>query len=479
MSLSDDEKTTIKGLTGVLEKHDPRNSEKAFYYDGKKRLEDLGISIPDRLKGLGVVVGWPATGVDVLEERLELTSFGAPESFDLDSVFAQNSLDTEASLGHIDALHLGVGFVCVGKGDESVGEPAQLITVESPTRMTCSYNARTRRLDSALAVNRDKTSGNVLSGTLYLPDSNVQFERKGNGQLYETVRDDHNFHRVTVARLVNRPRSSDSDGRSEITRAIRYYTQAGMRTMLGAEVAREFYSAPQRYVIGAADGTFKDDDGNPVDGWKWIMGRLMDIPLNEDNDATTQMPTVGQFNANSPTPYFDQLRLLAQMVAAEYGIPAPYLGFVSDNPSSADAIRAAESRLVKRAERRQKQFGRAWAEAARLVMLFRDNKLPENAYDIHPAWMSAATPTKAASADAGQKAIAAGVVPADSEVAMDLFELTERQKVILREDARRKRAAGMAQSMGVAAQAALNDPAVRALVVNRGASAAAVPANVA
>lgn len=472
MSLSEDEKATIKGLQRKLETVVPRNAEKAWYYDGEKRMRDLGISIPERLQGLEVAVGWPATATDVLEERLNLESFGAPEALALQDDFLLNNLDSESSLGHIDALVSGLGFIMVGRGDTSVGEPEQLITVESPNRMTASYNARTRRLDDAMAVNFND-NGQITSGTLCLPDQNIQFRRGGNGQFYEDDRDVHNFGRVTVARLVNRPRSSQNRGRSEITRPLRYYTQAGMRTMLGAEVAREFYNAPQRYVIGAPDGTFTDEQGKSIDGWKAVMGRLMDIPLNEDivkgADTTPVLPTVGQFPASSPAPYFEQLRGYAQMVAAEAGIPAPYLGFVSDNPSSADAIRAAEARLVTRAERRQLQFGRAWAEVGRLVLLFRDGSIPREAMMMRPSWRNAATPTQAATADAGTKIIASGVVPADTTVAQDLVGLTERQKIALNEELRRRRASSMAQGMGVAAQAALQDPTVRALVANRGA----------
>lgn len=471
MALKDDEKATIAQLRQKLENVAPRNAEKFKYYDGKKRVQDLGISVPERLAHLEVVAGWPATTTDVLDERLNLESFGAPDALELDEAFEVNNLETESSLGHIDALATGVGFIMVGKGDPSQGEPEQLITVESPNRMTANYNARSRRLESALAGNWND-SNQLVSGTLCLLDANIRFERKGNGQLYEVDRDEHNFGRVTVARLVNRPRSSQMHGRSEITRAIRYYTMAAMRTLLGAEVAREFYNAPQRYVVGAPDGTFTDEQGKSIDGWKAVMGRLMDIPLNEDViqgvDVKPQLPQVGQFLASSPAPYFDQIRGYAQMVAAEAAIPAPYLGFVSDNPASADAIRAAEQRLVSRAERRQKQFGRAWAEAARLVLLYRDGSVPKEAFRIRPDWRSAATPTAAASADAAGKIVAAGIVPATSEVAQEFAGLDERQKGILREEARRDRAAQMTQSMGVAAAAAMQDPTVKALVANRG-----------
>ena len=46
--------------------------------------------------------------------------------------------------------------------------------------------------------------------------------------------------------MPNRMRASDVSGRSEITPAVRYYTEAAVRTLTGMEVHREVYQAPQR-----------------------------------------------------------------------------------------------------------------------------------------------------------------------------------------------------------------------------------------
>jgi hypothetical protein len=200
-----------------------------------------------------------------------------------------------------------------------------------------------------------------------------------------------------------------------------------MRTLLGAEVAREFYSAPQRYILGADEDVFQDSDGNNLDPWKVYQGRLLGIPTNQDG----QMPVVGQFAANDPRPYFDQIRAYATLLAAETAIPASYLGFQTDNPSSADAIRQMEARLVKRAERRQKQFGRAWTEVARLALLVRDGVIPLEADLIRPSWRDPSTPTRAAAADEAVKLIGAGVLLADSEVTYNRIGLSDTDKQVL------------------------------------------------
>jgi len=204
-----------------------------------------------------------------------------------------------------------------------------------------------------------------------------------------------------------------------------------MRTLLGAEVAREFYSAPQRYVLGAPEEAFTDSDGNPLNAWSVIQGRLQGIPYNDEDNV---MPTVGQFSANSPSPYFDAIRAYAQIMAAETAIPASYFGFQTDNPASADAIRQMEARLVKRAERRQKQFGRTWVEVAKLALLVRDGSLPVEANNIRPIWRDASTPTRAAAADEAVKLISAGVLSPDSDIVYNRIGLSDSDKQVVKSE---------------------------------------------
>lgn len=426
MTLNTDEVALIQRLVTQLAKYHHTNEVKENYYEGKQRLKDLNISVPPALKLVNSVVGWAGTAVDVLEERLDFEGY-IGDNYGLNDVYRMNELDLESGLGHKDALVYGTGFVFVGKGMD--GEPDPLVTIESPKKATAIYDMRTRRVAAALLVNSDDAD-EITTGSLYLPDQTIFFARDKD-YLYEVARDVHNLGRVPVAPLINNPRSGDPFGRSEITRAVRSYTDSAMRTLLGAEVAREFYSSPQRYVLGADESIFLDADGNKINPWTVIQGRVMGVPYNEDEGV---MPQVGQFSANSPTPYFDQIRAYAQLIAAETAIPASYLGFQTDNPASADAIRQMEARLVKRAERRQKQFGRTWTEVARLALLVRDGELPTDFQSVRPVWRDASTPTRAAAADEVMKLISAGVFTPDSEIVMNRIGLSDSDKQVIRNE---------------------------------------------
>lgn len=454
MTLSLNEQSAIDKLIEKLKSYQAPNERREEYFNGENRLKDLKISIPPNLTSVKSVVGWPSTAVSVLEERLDLEGFMANGTdLGLDTIFRANDMDSEGSLAHLDALIYGIGFIVVGKGTEGEADP--LITVESPKRMTAIHDLRKRRVEVAISVNYDNR-GDVQSGSLYLPDETIRFEKSGFGNWIEVDRDSHMMGRVPVARLVNQPRSGDTAGRSEISEAVMSYTDSAMRTLLGAEVAREFYSAPQRYVLGAEEKIFMDSDGNPLNPWNVIQGRVLALPPNEDGT----LPQVGQFSANSTQPYFEQVRALAQMLAAETAIPASYLGFQTDNPASADAIRQMEARLVKRAERRQRQFGRTWTEVARLALLVRDGVLPPEADNIRPIWRDASTPTRAAAADEAVKLISAGVLLPDSEITYNRIGLSDSDKETLKEEKRKTNAQALIGNLAAAAQAANANPAV-------------------
>jgi hypothetical protein len=382
----------------------------------------------------------------VLEERLDFEGY-INDNYGLNDIYRQNELDLESSLGHKDALIYGLGFVFVGRGME--GEPDPLITIESPKKATAVYDMRTRRISAALLANRTER-GDMLAGSLYLPNETIYFESYER-TFVEVYRDIHNLGRVPVSPLINNPRSGDPDGRSEITKAVRSYTDSAMRTLLGAEVAREFYSAPQRYILGAPQDTFLDADGNQLNPWSVIQGRVLGVPYNDDEGV---MPTVGQFTANSPAPYFEQIRQYAQLIAAETAIPSSYLGFQTDNPSSADAIRQMEARLVKRAERRQRQFGRTWSEVGKLALLVRDGAIPADAMNIRPIWRDASTPTRAAAADEIVKLVGAGVLSPDSEIVYNRIGLSDSDKQVIQGEKATAQAQALLTNLASAAKAA-------------------------
>lgn len=459
--LADHEQTAVGTLMEQLDAYQGGNTLRANYYDGKHRARDLGIAIPPHLRTVETVIGWPGTVVDVLEERLDIDGWvvpGRPDDFGIADVVEDNDLQSEYGQGHLDALIYGIAFVTVGTGGD--GEPNPLITVESPKWMTAAWDRRRRSVSAALSVERDEL-GQPSAASLYLPDETIVLERRS-GMWEVEHRDRHRLGQVPVFRLVNRPRSGDTQGRSEITRSVRALTDNAVRTVLGMEVAREFFSAPQRYILGADESAFQGADGKQKTAWESYIGKYVALTAGEDGT----LPQVGSFAASSPEPFLAQLRGLAQLLAAEGGLPASYLGIVTDNPSSADAIRAGEVRTIKRAERRQRTFGTVWGQAIRLGLRIRDNRDP--GVTPRPVWRDPATPTRAASADEAVKLVSAGILPADSDVTWERIGLSETDRQRLRDDVRRQRAARTLSALAAAADEARTDPDVAELSDRRG-----------
>jgi len=465
VQLSADEESLIRRCLQQLMYAQSANREADLRYSGQWATVQFGISIPPNMRTLRTIAGWCGTAVDVLEERLDWLGWSTIDGDDtlgLNGVFAENELAVDSGMVHLDSLIFGVSFVAVGTGVE--GEPNPLITPYSPKNVTGIWSRTTRRLEAAIAA--DFTDGRLVSVTLYRPDETVTVDTSATWVVVS--RDRHMLGRVPVVMVPNRVRGSRETGRSEITKAIRYYADAAARTLLGLEVNREFYNAPQRIGLNVSDDMFQDAIGNPVSPWTSIQGRVWNIPPNEAGEAE---PDVKQFPPSSPAPYIDQVKGYATLLAAEAGIPPTYLGFQTDNPASADAIRAGEARLVKRAERRQASFGRAWSEVGRLALLMRDGAVPEDyASRVMVRWRDAATPTRAAAADEASKLVGSGVLPADSQVTYDRVGLTPAEQAKVTIEKSRQQALQLATAIGAAAAPAVQDQAMRsqnAAVVGR------------
>lgn len=442
LKLSESESASAGLLRAKLVKVSVKNKLKSDLYESKRNAEDLGISIPEGMDELiNAVIGWPGTVVDVLEERLDFQGWTGADDLTLGDVYDDNQLAVEAGRGHLDTIIYGCGFAAVGRGDTAIGEPQILVSVESTESCTVEWDYRLRRAKTGLSQTRDE-SGVVQLETLYLPDETIRFERV-RGELVVVDRDQHKLGRVPVARILNRDRASDVNGRSEITRAVEYYTYAALRTLTGLEVNREFYTSPKWSALNADPEVFgmsedKSASENRKAGFSATQGRLNVVPPQVDENGDPIEVKLHEFRPAPPTPYIDQVKLYSQLLAAESGMPAPYLGFVTDNPASADSIRQQEYRLVKRAERRQTSFGLAWREVAYLSLLLRDGVVDPDAFrQVGTKWRDASTPTRAAAADEATKLIGAEVLPPDSTVTYDRIGLSPQEQQQLERERRR------------------------------------------
>ncbi|MDR2930654.1 MAG: phage portal protein [Propionibacteriaceae bacterium] len=408
------EQGLIKDMAGQLARVKRTNRVKGQYYEGTHEVVNVGFNVPEKMRSQAPHIGWAGIVVDALEERIQFLGWNDPSGkLGLDRVYAVNQLSVESGLAHFDSFIYGTGFVEVGSGETETDQP--LVSIESSQTMTGVWDHRMRRLSAALRLN-PTVKGEPDRGSLFLPDETISLVKDG-GQWRDEERDIHRLGVVPVVMMPNRISASSRLGHSEISRPICDLVDEAGRVLLAMGVNREFFSGPQRVVMGATP-----DD---VEGWKTITAALWTIEADDDGN----LPKIETFPQVEAGPHIEQLKALATQTASVAGIPETYFGVsATANPSSADAIRASEVRLIKKAERRCQMLGMAWLNVAKLVCLVRDGTIPPGFADVSCRWADPATPTSAAKADEASKLVGAGILPASSRVTLDRIGLSDAEQ---------------------------------------------------
>lgn len=410
LPLNDDELTTFRRLTSQIGQDRSRLERLNAYYEGVQRLEQLGLAVPPELRRFTTVVNWPRVVADSVEERLDVEGFRlsgqtSPDD-DLWRVWQANDLDEDSQLAHLDALVYGRSYVCVGANEEDADTP--LVTIESPTEMVTESDPRTRRVSAALKV-YGREGKNLTSpaqyATLYLPDVTIWLERPTRGGRWDEVdRDEHGLGVVPVVPLVNRARTSDRQGVSEMADVINL-TDAASRALTNAQLATETLAVPKRFVLNASKGDFVDQNGNMLTAWEAYFG-VFSALSNKDADVK-QLPAADLGNFEKIVNHYGAL------VSSTSGLPMRFLGQQTTNPPSADGIRADETRLVKKCERKSKAWSGSWEQVMRLVRRIQTGEYDPALQRMETKWRNPATPTEAQQADAVVKLHGAGILPTE------------------------------------------------------------------
>jgi hypothetical protein len=402
------------------------------YYRGMQLITDLGIAIPPELSGLRTLVGWPRIAIDPLLYRLSAEGFrlaGATDSdSDLSDLWFANRMRAEQTLAFKDALVKGRGYLTVGSPLETGDFP--VICVESPLNMAVLWDVRSLKPKSALQT---YWVDNQQHAALYTPDQTVHIGRDDVTNEWEiTDRDQHNFGLVPIVRMANEPESDRRDGMSEITAEVMSITDAACRTLLGLEVAREFYSVPQKYILGATESDFMNADGTPKPSWSTYISRIIAIEANEEGDV----PTVGQFKAHDPSVFTKIIEMYASQMAGVLGAPPQDLGlYTQGNPVSADAQQVSESRRDRYARHKQNIFEAPLVETMQIALRFMNQgDLPQEFRRMEVDWMAPEMLNLAAVSDALTKQAKEGMVPPRSDVVLKRAGYSAVERARLEQD---------------------------------------------
>lgn len=415
-----------------------RNQLRTTYYDAKNRLRDLGISIPPQLKSVETVVGWPAKAVDALAHRVVFDGFVLPgdqeDPWGLSAAFQENEMQMELPQAITSALIHAVAFVSVTHGDVEAGQPEVLVQARSGMFGTGIWDRSTRSLRAALSVSAVSESGVPTEMVMYLPDRVGHIVRSFGGR-WSAVWRRNPVGRVLVEPLVYRPDLDRPFGRSRISRPVMAITDEAVRTVLRTEVSAEFFTAPQRALLGADEDVFVDKQGNPVPEWVAVIGKLWQV----GRDESGELPEIHEFKQMSFQPHNEHLRMIASRFSGETSIPLGSLGVVQDNPSSAEAIYAAKEDLVIEAQDAGTAFGARLARIGQNVVMLRDGltEVPSELRWLQVNWQNPATPSVVSAADAVVKQVAAVPWLAESPLVLKRLGYNQAEVVQLLADKRR------------------------------------------
>lgn len=322
------------------------------YYDMKNIAEDLTNIIPKEFDGLRPVLGWCAKAADSISDRIVFEGF-TDDELGLNEIYDLNSKDvlTDCAIG--SAVVTSCSFIYIS--EDTDGSP-RLQAIDGGNA-TGILDPVTRMLTEGYAVLERDNTGNPQTEAYFTAESTQIYQ---NGKLTNSYPNPAPF--ALLVPMIHRPDPTRPFGRSRISRACMELTNAALRTFRRSEVSAEFYSFPQKYLVGL------DPEAEQPDKWKATISSFLQF----DKDADGDHPILGQFQQQSMAPYDDQMRTIASMFAGETGLTLDDLGFSTANPSTAEAIRASHETLRLAARKAQRDFAVGFLNAGFLAACLRD-----------------------------------------------------------------------------------------------------------
>lgn len=354
------------------------------YYDMKVSVSELTSILPKEFGWLAYSLGWCAKAVDSVADRIVFDKF-SNDDFGLNEIYRLNNSDVLLDDSVLSALISACSFIYIGQ-DETAYPTMQVIDGGNATGI---IDPVTKMLTEGYAVLERDEYNQPLLEAYFRPYQTDYYVR---GKLDESLTFVHHAPYALLVPIINRPDAKRPFGHSRISRTCMHITQAVLRTFRRMDVSAEFYSFPQKYILGLSDDAEFNNRAATISSF-----------LNIGKDEDGEKPTIGQFQQQSMTPYAEQLRAYASVFAGETGLTLDDLGFTTDNPASYDAIRASHESLRLTSRKAQRTMGVGYLNAGYLAACVRDNfEYDRRAFaNTVPEWLPIFEPDAAALGAAG------------------------------------------------------------------------------
>ena len=353
----------MKGIPYLKKKLEQKRSRVLLrykFYEQKQSAPDLGISTPKGLEWFTNVNGWCSKAVDNLADRLQFDGF-EDDVFDFMTMFNQNNPDIFFDDAMLSALISACSFIFISRGLETqVGQRIRFQVIDG-ANATGVIDDFTKLLTEGYAVLDRDDNDKVIRWAYCTPGRTEIWEA---GSEKPIAVETFSSRYCALVPIIYKPDARRQFGHSRISRSCMDYAKSAMRTVKRAEISAEFYSFPQKYATGLSE------DAEMLDSWQATMSAMLTFTKDDEGGS----PTLGQFQSASFAPHLEQLKAIASMFAGETGLTLDDLGFVTSNPSSAEAIKAGHESLRLVATKAQRCFGVGFKNVGYIGACIRDNQ---------------------------------------------------------------------------------------------------------
>ena len=417
-----------------------RNALLREYYEMKSRVKNLGISIPkgvtDVYDQMVCVTGWCSKAVHAHAMRSVFDGFVFEGKRDasLDALVRDNRVRSLYQMACSSALVYGVSAITVMKG--APGQPDVKVRVHSANQFCALWDKDEDRIACGVVLSDVDREGRPCRYVVHMPDAVLTLYREdwkpayskpySRGPRWGCEVERNPMGRPLMEVIVNDPDIDRPLGHSMITPELMGIVDKAMRDVMRMDIGGEFYTFPQRYILGAAkdlfsapppegaetddDGDIVDADGNkvelppsPVAKFQAYMASLLALTRDENGD----IPTVGQFSPTSAENFTMAYESDAQRFSGATNVPLAQLGVLSNTYTSSDALNATNDPLVLEVETMNRRNAEAMEEVARMMMAVRDgvaeSELDDRQRSVQAHFADPSKPTVASRMDAWSK----------------------------------------------------------------------------
>ena len=368
----------MNDLKGIGYLKNKLNSKKAWvtlrynYYEQKFLRWNPSPTMPKKfITSYETQLGWCTKAVDSLANRLMFSGF-EHDDFDLWEIFQLNNKDIFFDSAIRSALISACCFIYISEGED--GYPR--LQVIDGNNATGIIDPITNLLKEGYAILDTDDEGKVTIDAYFTPEY-TEINYINDATKTKTL---NNTGYTLLVPIINMPIADKPFGRSRISKGMMNLEDKARWVITDMAVASEFDTLPKVFVLGTA----QDSD---LDSLKATCTSLLEISKDDEGDK----PSVIQLQQGSMNPLEASLKKYAEMFAGLSGLTIDDLGFKTENPSSAESIKAGHGDLERLVNKTQDIFGSGFLNVGLVAACLRDQFSYNRSalYQTIPVWKPA------------------------------------------------------------------------------------------